>query len=165
MHSSNAVHESAATIMFAVAMFWMSLYPERSTSSYAISASRSAFLRVLSSSFFSHLWSRCQQKNESRWWVHWISSIKLHVWCCRWTIDTKYYTADACIWTLDSDGSNAENITEAVFKNCQALCMVFDLSDVRNFSSFNLIFRDVVGAVYITNFYRVQALPLHYKHT
>lgn len=92
-------------------------------------------------------------------------SIKLHVWCCRWTIDTKYYTADACIWTLDSDGSNAENITEAVFKNCQALCMVFDLSDVRNFSSFYFTFRDVVGAVYITNFYRVQALPLHYKPT
>lgn len=50
MHTSNVVHGSAATIMFADAMFWMSLYPERSTSSYAISASRSAFLHVLSSS-------------------------------------------------------------------------------------------------------------------
>lgn len=50
MHTSNVVHESATTIMFADAMFWMSLHPERSTSSYAISASRSALLHVLSSS-------------------------------------------------------------------------------------------------------------------
>ena len=38
--------------------------------------------------------------------------------------------------------------------------MVFDLSDVRNFSSFNFFIffpLNVVGAVYITNFSRVQA--------
>jgi GTPase SAR1 family protein len=88
--------------------------------------------------------------------------------CHGWTIDTKYYTADACIWTLDSDGSNAENITEAVFKNCQALCMVFDLSDATSFEKL----QKWVEAADMMNYEvlmcvgnKADRLPTHFGHT
>ena len=51
---------------------------------------------------------------------------------CSWTIDTKYYTADVCIWTVCIDAVDSGNHLRSAWESCEALVMVFDLSEVRN---------------------------------
>jgi hypothetical protein len=50
---------------------------------------------------------------------------------CSWTIDTKYYTADVCIWTARLDALVSKDNGPPPLEHCEALLMVFDLSDVR----------------------------------
>lgn len=47
----------------------------------------------------------------------------------RWTIDTKYYSADLSIWMADLDDEFSLS-SLPVSKHLDALVMVFDLSDV-----------------------------------
>lgn len=48
----------------------------------------------------------------------------------RWTIDTKYYSADLSIWTAHLDEGFSFGALPN-FKQLAALVMVFDMSDVR----------------------------------
>jgi hypothetical protein len=47
----------------------------------------------------------------------------------RWTINTKYYTADVAVWMAHlHDGFSVENLP--AFQRMTALVMVFDMNDV-----------------------------------
>lgn len=51
----------------------------------------------------------------------------------RWTINTKYYTADVAVWMSHlCDGFSTVNMT--ISDQLAALVMVFDMTDVRFFS-------------------------------
>lgn len=58
---------------------------------------------------------------------------------CSWTIDTKYYTADVCIWTARLDELDSKDSGSSPLEHCEALLMVFDLSDVRDTSLFHFL--------------------------
>ncbi|KAG0627384.1 hypothetical protein M758_2G196800 [Ceratodon purpureus] len=53
--------------------------------------------------------------------------------CHGWRIDTKYYTADVCIWTARLDALDSKDNGPAPLEHCEALLMVFDLSDASTF--------------------------------
>lgn len=53
--------------------------------------------------------------------------------CHGWTIDTKYYTADVCIWTARLDALVSKDNGPPPLEHCEALLMVFDLSDATTF--------------------------------
>ena len=55
-----------------------------------------------------------------------------------WTIDTNYYTADVCIGTVRLDELDSKD-NGPPLENCEALLMVFDLSDVRGISTISLL--------------------------
>eukprot|EP00252_Welwitschia_mirabilis_P002522 TRINITY_DN12488_c0_g1_i1.p1 TRINITY_DN12488_c0_g1~~TRINITY_DN12488_c0_g1_i1.p1 ORF type:complete len:420 (-),score=104.86 TRINITY_DN12488_c0_g1_i1:63-1322(-) len=55
--------------------------------------------------------------------------------CHGWTIDTKYYTANVCIWLAHLSEKTAEN-ARSLTEQCDALVMVFDLN---NLSSFEIL--------------------------
>jgi hypothetical protein len=51
----------------------------------------------------------------------------------RWTINTKYYTADVAVWMAHlHDGFSVENLP--AFQRMTALVMVFDMNDVSFFT-------------------------------
>lgn len=57
-----------------------------------------------------------------------------HMLCfliCSWRIDTKYYTADVCVWTARLDALDSKDNGPPPLEHCEALLMVFDLSEVR----------------------------------
>ncbi|KAJ7545405.1 hypothetical protein O6H91_09G118100 [Diphasiastrum complanatum] len=53
-----------------------------------------------------------------------------------WMIDTKYYTANVCIWIADiyNKHINAGTKGHSLLENCEALVMVFDLSNPSSFA-------------------------------
>lgn len=65
---------------------------------------------------------------------------------CSWTIDTKYYTADVCIWTICIDDLDCGNHLRSAWDLCEALVMVFDLSDVRTPFSRIVVISDLPNA-------------------
>jgi GTPase SAR1 family protein len=52
--------------------------------------------------------------------------------CHGWTINTKYYTADVCVWMacLNNPELNDGQQLQSLVNGCEALVMVFDLSNV-----------------------------------
>lgn len=51
---------------------------------------------------------------------------------CRWVIDTKYYNASVCIWVgrIESKQVDEDRRMNSLIGHCDALVVVFDLSDV-----------------------------------
>ncbi|GLJ39285.1 hypothetical protein SUGI_0801690 [Cryptomeria japonica] len=86
--------------------------------------------------------------------------------CHGWTIDTKYYTADVCVWVAHVGDKTIES-TRSLSEHCDALVLVFDLS---NSSSFEAL-QDWVSGVEIQNFEvllcvgnKADLLPGHFAH-
>lgn len=86
--------------------------------------------------------------------------------CHGWTIDTKYYTADVCVWMAHLCDKASEN-ARSLSKHCDALVMVFDLS---NSSSFEVL-QDWVSEVDLHMFEillcvgnKADLLPSHPAH-
>lgn len=86
--------------------------------------------------------------------------------CHGWTIDTKYYTADVCIWTARLDELDSKDSGSSPLEHCEALLMVFDLSDPTTFEKL----QQWMGASELS--YEVQIcvgnkadkLPSHFGH-
>ena len=68
---------------------------------------------------------------------------------CRWTIETKYYSADLSIWTANL-GEEFSLGSLPHLNRLAALVMVFDMNDVRTepVFSFNLIVLSVLAFKY-----------------
>lgn len=86
--------------------------------------------------------------------------------CHGWTIDTKYYTADVCVWMAHLCEKTSEH-ARSLSKHCDALVMVFDLS---NRSSFEVL-QDWVSEVDLHKFEillcignKADLLPSHPSH-
>lgn len=86
--------------------------------------------------------------------------------CHSWTIDTKYYTADVCVWIAHIGDKNIES-ARSLSEHCDALVLVFDLN---NSSSFEAL-QDWVSGVEIQNFEillcvgnKADLLPGHFAH-
>eukprot|EP01018_Ginkgo_biloba_P020340 Gb_41501 [translate_table: standard] len=54
--------------------------------------------------------------------------------CHDWTIDTKYYTADVCVWVARL-GDKTTNSAWTLSDHCDALVMVFDMSNSSSFEA------------------------------
>jgi len=57
----------------------------------------------------------------------------------RWTIETKYYSADISVWTADLNEEFSFG-TLPISKQLAGLVMVFDMSDVRPALYFSICF-------------------------
>ncbi|KAH9316337.1 hypothetical protein KI387_024964, partial [Taxus chinensis] len=86
--------------------------------------------------------------------------------CHGWTIDTKYYTANVCVWMAHLGEKTTES-ARSLSKHCDALVLVFDLS---NPSSFEVL-QDWVSGVEIQNFEillcignKADLVPGHFAH-
>lgn len=86
--------------------------------------------------------------------------------CHGWTIDTKYYTAEVCVWMSHLCEKTSEH-AHSLSKHCDALVMVFDLS---NPSSFEVL-QDWVSEVDLHKFEillcignKADLLPSHPAH-
>lgn len=91
------------------------------------------------------------------------------VTCHSWTLDTKYYTADVCIWMARlGDNETLESVKAcALSDHCEALILVFDLS---NFSSFEVL-QEWVSQVELQKFEillcvgnKADRVPEHFGH-
>uniref|UniRef100_A0A0C9SB09 TSA: Wollemia nobilis Ref_Wollemi_Transcript_1339_1690 transcribed RNA sequence n=1 Tax=Wollemia nobilis TaxID=56998 RepID=A0A0C9SB09_9CONI len=86
--------------------------------------------------------------------------------CHGWSIDTKYYTADVCVW-LAHLGEKTAGSARSLSTHCDALVMVFDLS---NSSSFDIL-QDWISGIEMQKFEillcvgnKADLLPGHFAH-
>ncbi|KAL2633388.1 hypothetical protein R1flu_004867 [Riccia fluitans] len=98
-----------------------------------------------------------------------LDSLVSGVSCHGWTIDTKYYSADVCVWMgrLDSTFLEDSNYQQPQYGRCEALVMVFDLSKDSTFKEL----QDWTTSIQLENFEillcvgnKADHVPDHFAH-
>ncbi|CAK9857970.1 unnamed protein product [Sphagnum jensenii] len=90
--------------------------------------------------------------------------------CHGWIIDTKYYTAEICIWMACLNNSRVDNQQQlqSLANGCEALVMVFDLSNSTSFEEL----QEWVSGIELKTFdilmcvgNKADCVPSHFGHT